>query len=449
MKIVVLGNGFDRANGLPTSYNQFFIYKSNKYQEFYDKLENSLNVKFPVRNFKDERDLIRIKHNYKEEFARKLYNELEVIDNFFNNLVYDIKLNKLCFWDIYFWFLEYYSKRSDKKLWNNVEDDILNFITLSKNKSIYSLDYINEKYLNFDINNLNEDLISNFEDILYSTTKWDKIVFLLKKFSDVVAIEVDYLLEQLTLFEESFKNYINLIMKEIVYPKEILGNQRTYKDNFLKLIQSKEENEFFLLNFNYTSFSWADSHNIRKNTEDKNIYFFSRDKVKHKIIETNVHGNCKDIVIFGIDQSTLSGNSPLYIFTKTYRKINESEKLVTNPLPRKNEIDEIIFYGHSLSKADYSYFQSIFDYFDIYHSSIILTFKFSYYGEESDFKVIKSSQLISVTSLIKSYGSSMDNDKLGNNLIHKLLLENRLNVSNVVLEEINIDKFEEKYLMKI
>ena len=128
MKIVILGNGFDRANGLPTSYNQFFIYKSYKYREFYDKLEKSLNVKFPVRNFLDERDFFRIKHNYKEEFAQKLYNELKVIDNFFNDLVDNIKVNKLCFWDIYFWFLEYYSNRSDKKLWNNVEDDILNFI---------------------------------------------------------------------------------------------------------------------------------------------------------------------------------------------------------------------------------------------------------------------------------------------------------------------------------
>ena len=30
MKIVVLGNGFDRANGLPTAYSQFFKYIEKK-----------------------------------------------------------------------------------------------------------------------------------------------------------------------------------------------------------------------------------------------------------------------------------------------------------------------------------------------------------------------------------------------------------------------------------
>ena len=42
-------------------------------------------------------------------------------------------------------------------------------------------------------------------------------------------------------------------------------------------------------------------------------------------------------------------------------------------------IDEIIVFGHSLGEQDYSYFQSIFDYVDLYHSKTKLTFIYSDY----------------------------------------------------------------------
>lgn len=43
-------------------------------------------------------------------------------------------------------------------------------------------------------------------------------------------------------------------------------------------------------------------------------------------------------------------------------------------LPRKEEINEIAFFGHSLSKLDYSYFQTIFDFYDLYSSDVTLAF---------------------------------------------------------------------------
>ena len=119
----------------------------------------------------------------------------------------------------------------------------------------------------------------------------------------------------------------------------------------------------------------------------------------------------------------------IFDFTKTSRKIhniNDKVKSLNNPLLNRT-VDEIIVYGHSLSQADYSYYQSIFDFYDLYHSDIKLSFKYSVY----DTKVrnqIKSEQSKRVIKLILDYGNTMDNKDNGKNLLHKLLLEDRLHI---------------------
>lgn len=446
MKIVVLGNGFDRANGLPTAYSQFFKYIEKKNINFYTEFNNFLNKKFHISKFKNANEVGRIKYSSSEEYFSLFKNELDVIEEYFDEIVKNIEVNKISFWEIYFWFLNKTSNGEDIKLWNSVEDDIYSFLNNDDKTNKYTIGYMNSLENNIDIKQFDSNLLNKSDDLLFGVHNWDKIVILTKKLNGSNKLTFEFFFDNLRTFEDSFKVYINLIMSDLVYSRDKKSNQKIYKDNFLKLIESNEENDYFLLNFNYTSFSWVEYEKNRKVNHNQNIYFFSRDKIEHRIIETNVHGNCREIVIFGIDQSDLSGDSEIYIFTKTYRKISDSDKLVSNPLPKISEIDEIIFYGHSLSEADYSYFQSIFDYFDIYHSNIVLTFKYSFYGDESEYRKLKKTQLLSVSSLIKSYGNSMDNDELGKNLIHKLLLENRLNVSRVSLEEINTDEFEKKYL---
>ena len=91
-----------------------------------------------------------------------------------------------------------------------------------------------------------------------------------------------------------------------------------------------------------------------------------------------------------------------------------------NILPKNDGTPiEIKFYGHSLSEADYSYFQSIFDYYHIYdNSNVSLLF---YYSEGYE-------QIDSIYKLINDYGKTMINQDQGKNLIHKLLLENRLKI---------------------
>lgn len=149
----------------------------------------------------------------------------------------------------------------------------------------------------------------------------------------------------------------------------------------------------------------------------------------------NVHGKlCNNIcgkhcdnstIIFGIDDNIIQSqgsNSELRLFSKTYRKMH----LLGNPSnilpPNTGNPIEIKFYGHSLSEADYSYFQSIFDYYDLYgNSNVSLIFYYSKGYEQHD----------AIYKLISEYGKSLTNKEQGKNLIHKLLLENRLKIQEI------------------
>ncbi|GGD04270.1 hypothetical protein GCM10011573_37260 [Enterococcus wangshanyuanii] len=101
-------------------------------------------------------------------------------------------------------------------------------------------------------------------------------------------------------------------------------------------------------------------------------------------------------------------------------------------------IEQIIFFGHSLSVADYSYFQSIFDYYNIYDSDVDLIFYYVNYSKNAFPQCLEA-----ITKLIKRYGETLDNKDHGKNLLHKLSLECRLKV-----KEIQIEYDEETNLIK-
>lgn len=96
----------------------------------------------------------------------------------------------------------------------------------------------------------------------------------------------------------------------------------------------------------------------------------------------------------------------------------------------EDDINEIIFYGHSLGESDYSYFQSIFDHYNLYNSDLSLKFGFSFHGGHSlDDSIEKQSNRVS--KLINKYGETLDNKDHAKNLLHKLLIENRLSIFEI------------------
>lgn len=86
-------------------------------------------------------------------------------------------------------------------------------------------------------------------------------------------------------------------------------------------------------------------------------------------------------------------------------------------------VDRIKFYGHGLGEADYSYFMSIFDAIDLYSNDTILIFFYNKLLQNEEEKQFKN-----VSNLILKYASTLNNKDHSDNLLHKLILENRIKI---------------------
>ncbi|WP_338369423.1 AbiH family protein, partial [Enterococcus faecalis] len=181
----------------------------------------------------------------------------------------------------------------------------------------------------------------------------------------------------------------------------------------------------------------------RKRTVIWPFYFYtiirtlsnSFNTLNSKISIVNVHGTVKnDNIIFGIDQEKINPNKPIFRFTKTFRQMTETKLASTYEqeiLLPKNEVYEIAFFGHSLSELDYSYFQTIFDHYDLYASNISLTFYYKVY-EGMTQEAMELDLADKISKLLHNYSDSIDNSKKGKNLLHKLLLEKRLIIKEII-----------------
>ena len=195
-----------------------------------------------------------------------------------------------------------------------------------------------------------------------------------------------------------------------------LANKYIYEENNSLTKEFASLKNTNILSFNYTN-------------------FFDTLKITNPCKYNNVHGklckneckNCKcSNIIFGIDDTAIKSQNEipeLRLFSKTYRKMqNISAPTEILPTIDNNQRLEIKFYGHSLSSADYSYFQSIFDYYNIYDNNLVsLIFYYSKGYEQFD----------AIYDLINNYGNTLANKDQGKNLMHKLLLENRLKIVEI------------------
>lgn len=243
-------------------------------------------------------------------------------------------------------------------------------------------------------------------------------------FVTILKINIDeFLISELNKLEDMFSNYLK-------YEVE----RKDYKNNVIKNIYNLVGiDPVDILNFNYTDYAnYLKNCDIKYRVNLKDIF--------------NIHGSISDHVIFGIDNSSnekkvneKQGNDiHVPMFTKTYRIMSKTKKtnmFELNDRFYNNDIsyladqsyDVIKFFGHSLSDADYSYFQSIFDKLDLYNSDVILEFYYSKHRKDSEYPDRDMHKVENnVFSLLSKYGETLDNKRRGNNLMHKLLVEGRL-----------------------
>lgn len=379
--LIILGNGFDLKCGVKSTFKDFF---DNRISEEVGKQLETFYTAL------DLRDSYRsLSFNEGEEYDGVLVPE----DRY--NLIKDAKLT---FWDLLF--VENKSNLKPMRNWHNVEQnmlDILKEIDLTKNYSNLG------QHMAKGIASLRSKLRTSIQNSLVKCCILAYYSIPKERYRSKKNLD-EFLLSELIEFESAFSKFL----------KDEVSRTNDYFDHSEHLIrriigEDNSVDDIEALSFNYT--------------EPKCL--------NNKI--TNVHGKLRnDNIIFGIDQDEISTSSPIYKYTKTFRKMvqikkpNEDNVYINNKYDLKN----IFFYGHSLSVLDYSYFQSIFDYYNLYDSNVSLTFCCSPYGEKSSQEILSEHAGL-VANLLGKYGKTMNNENHGRNLMHKLMLEGRLTIKEI------------------
>ena len=412
-QLLILGNGFDLHCGLKSSYKDFF---QSTILDTIGGRYGLQQMKAGVSGFWET-----LLFGYYTTFGKVNYNWCD-IETIIKNTVLAIgNRNK----GLAFEALESVKRREDPNEIKSVYGTIEHFLYIK--------------------------CMSIFYDTLYSG----------KTYSDdeAYSLLINRILQELHKFERGFCKYIK---NNIVNP----NNEKEYNTQYIvnamnllntltgftdiryetidDIIERQEEAYYKPLSPTIYQSDWREKHILSQefsNLHSVNILSFNYTAlfdilgVQSPCLYNNVHGklcmnkcaeNCASCnIIFGIDDTIIQSqeeNFELHKFSKTYRKmlIADAE---TSILPKiDNQMIEIKFYGHSLSEADYSYFQSIFDYYNLYkNNKVSLIFYYSKGFEQTD----------EVYRLINTYGKTLSNKDQGKNLTHKLLLENRLKIIEV------------------
>ena len=371
-------------------------------------------------------------------------------------------------------------------MWSDVETMIFKIITwvlINKRKSDQELkkddDIVDHKYysaLDVDLDHhANKSFVKFFNDYFFERAAINKTpcecvfqkiiedLFYDNQFSsDIIA---NQMLDELIDFESSFSNFIvqqtglnyKTDTKTINYCK--YATELIYNLIYPNQVPTGKNTIIDILNFNYTFdirfkiplLNIINSKGINwKVNSWNNIHGVACWNSKEAIKQFSELFNNDDYVklpapIFGVDSHEILKsdknydleNDPRSIFTKSFRLLDNHVNDIRKT-SFQEKIDEIIFYGHSLNKADYSYFESIFDTYDVFHSNVKI--KFYYWRgydksenineQEKQLRLKKQERktMSNIFKLLNSYGSTLANEH-GENIINKLMLEQRLEIS--------------------
>ena len=376
--LLVIGNGFDRQCDLKSSYYDFFSYilkknENNKKQEneiFEEYLKyikycscffniNLFTQKYIVNSNIENLNIWYIIFLYKKLLKKKDWNFIEhqisqeiTENNDGLNIFSKFALGLLIIHLDYNRNLKLTCKGKEYTEFENIYN-VLSFNLYSKIKNNQTNNIVNKNILNVldDIkNNLNEKI----EDMVNSTEYQNKILNI-----DIVNIEekkelldcvTEVVLEQLKEVERDFIMYLE---NEVDMNNYYLDKSKILANYLLKEGKIFSENaNYNILSFNYTE-PWGEKLNFRDDFIHVNLF-------------KNIHGTLKSkSIIFGIDDNIIDASNVGYRFTKVSRimEMNTIKENISTPINAilDKSVNRVVFYGHSLSDADYSYFQLIFD----------------------------------------------------------------------------------------
>lgn len=433
-QLVILGNGFDLKLGLETKFedylNSFSIDEDkNKLDVLFNNLKECSKARVQRNpynilindNLNNIREKITEINKYVKSIEKEDYKKKSLLEFYINAECNQIKLDtiptlkrnnyysqvynqraklleqmidkyyvnrniQITFWDLYFLYLRDLKGPTVIFNWCDVESQILNFYTDKPNQKA--------KYEEFD--SIIFD-ISHNKNVKWNQYECNKkfwlIIYTLYSNYNLSSDDIDeYLYQELIRFSQNFVDYLKDQYSQCYYGRDDykLNDRWDFIDE--KIADAKK---YELLNFNYTN---AEGYGCVK--------------------QIHIHGNedkNTETPIIGVNVEDLKSNKEhAFKLTKQYQLIsNENNKV--GKLDLEN-IDRIIFYGHSLALADYQYFRNIFDRINLVESSVQLILKYSKGYENYD----------SIFKLLDRYSQDIDID-----ITTTLTLENRLKVEEI------------------
>lgn len=413
-QLIVLGNGFDLACGLKSSYADFF---QQRFSELFcdGKSKNFEEIEVIL---KEKRDSILFSISNRKREITDIYGADRECDYFKDCSNKWSSNTGLTRWDIIFLFAQLcIGKETNLYEWQDVELIILEAVSIALGKKYISRVSYKEKV---SIGYSSGNGRSVFADLIYYISRVSSI-----NNSSEIANE---LLNELKKFEAIFSKYI---AKQV----DINNSNSKYINNALDLYEriSKYSNnktnssndQVDVLSFNY-SLDEGFVNVVDRTINDYRLKSWS-----------NIHGIAHSIKtpyypspIFGIDNHDIVSEdtqSDFRIsFTKPYRVIEGgiNEVRSSNGYP---SLDLISIYGHSLGRADYSYFETLFDENELYHSKCKIEYYY-YPGKGEETKLIKRQEAITnLYNLLTDYGMTIGK-KHRSNIINRLNLENRISI---------------------
>lgn len=461
-QLIVLGNGFDLHCGLKSSYKDFLYYViTQRYTNYFssDSEEASDRNEAIEKAFADSANYVGV---------RRIHFDAIYFER-------NVRMNDTIFPDINIWYLILFHEKLVQSLnqssnWSDIESVIENYVSgkfifnndNGKQSQKTFIDILVDTFFSygFERNILSKEIMEqveyklaglllyhllNREDDCYEIkekieeirkkhdnsiswrfdeTRIKKIELRIKEEErpEVVNILINLLMGELHKLEIDFQTYLIQEIKREEY--------KSKAENFLQTIVMDGD---FLSNYSVFSFNYTNlcSGNLGIQVAFRNV---------HGALNQNSN---ESKIIFGIDNISSDSRAEDigYRFTKAYRTMRLYTEL-ENDMAFGDKIDNIFtkdmdvikFYGHSLARADYSYFQYIFDMYDLYNSNIKLIFYYSKI-EGRTVEEVRQEQYRNITKLIEQYGETLDNKAHGRNLLTRLIQTGRLKI--VGLEDDN------------
>lgn len=414
-QLIVLGNGFDIACKLKSSYADFFLARFNDL--FCDGQTKFDNLKEMTHVLNEKRDSIIWDISTTKKHINLLYDEDHNCDYFKANSSKWSNSTRFNRWDVIFLFAQLcIGKDIESYEWQDVESIIFEVVSIALNND-HSPKISYREEVDFGLRPLNgreafEELV-NYISYTGKNTHAEVAAELLSELKKFEAAFSDFIVNQID-WNQTTKGYINKAVKLYERISKYTKTKDCYQNdqiNVLSFNYSLDEKFIEIIDNeidDYRLKSWSNIHGIAHH--NRNPYY--------------------PAPIFGIDNhDILSQNSCLdyrTLFTKPYRVIEGGINEVRDS-GGYADTDLISIYGHSLGRADYSYFETLFDENKLYYSNCKIEYYY-YPGENENSRLINRQEAITnLYNLLTDYGKTLS-ETHGSSIVSKLNLENRISV---------------------